>query len=1310
MKRKTNILALSFLSIATLFAAISSSLAWFKNGSDVAFGNGETIYLHGGTEAFYFGKGDGTIDNPYEISTRNQLYNLAWLQYTGYFNTKTVTNSDGTTSLVEDIQQPYIILKNNIDMQGITLPPIGTETYPFYGNFDGNGKTISNLTVSNDNPNSTDSDFGVMKPASIPDHAKQPNIVGFFGVVGKLPNVNADYDSTINEAKNFTLLNIKVQNRTPTLLIGLAAGYMDGLMSGVKVDGDSDIIINKVSGNNPTAITTISKKISEYGLVGFTTKPGSSGTYKQNISRYYDSEDDDDGTGDDWGGSIDMHSLYTRLKSFDGTTATPPNPTTSNGTADPGTSKMTTVSTPTTYNESFLDGDADEEDIQNSNIRTYTKNTGTDFMGNFKHGDYWWNKIYLVGGHYINNIYYLSDTDVGVSISSGTNHFLTTNTGYSNVRDVTSKNDSCVWHIENGLIYTTRYTYNHLSQTKTNYYLYNNRGSLALTDRQTTANGVPWTVTENNGNQVIKSTYNNNQYRLVYNNGWTLVNVSAVSYYTIETTSGSSTYYFSNSRTGSSNPYTPGEATTDIDSAAHLNVNNTGVYYTVGTTNYYLVLYRTSNNSTTYNFRLRTSTQNNNQYVYFRYSNGNLTATTSGRPSATYYLHLSGTSWTATTSSSSALSLTSHYQYDDNSFQIATQSHSVDTKKYDDPETSGHMEFSSSDTSYMPINAYKEDQKEGDVVVAKQYEPTSKNTGYIVGGTTSATYASNSRSMVISCYDRSTKIGKSLDTDNCTILDNKVRTVTQKSGDTEPKVYTLDKTNLKKYDDIKDPNTNEVISVGSKTKLQNVFINNVDEDGEDLNQVSGLHFTNANSNRTFMIRKENVVDATNVKVGGREYSGDNTYQLPVYSIDFNLKQQGYINFFAGSYNGGSGAGQTGDTKINAFFSLHRVFRDSSNKISDIKEIKAIYTKSGSTQYYYSYKKYKNADNDYDIDPDSDVTSTTENQYTKVFDTDWLGFMNRKLQQTDSLGHLYYFEIPVDSGEYCLGNVCHGTDVPEGCYLIYLDIGASGNQDTDHITAYTITTIADPITFPTGVDFAIAGIDGNGGNTICVFIPANTSGHILFGVNTDETNTDENIYVTDALSNHSTYSYVSNLANADDGFELASPAEQVPKPMVTSPPGYTRISYICVEPASSTTVKYYITIVDKFVYDETTEAYKLDSSTYILGGNEVGLNDLISSGPQLSSSAIATIRALTLAVSLERVGTNVTQTFDAILPQLPWTNSETTYIITLQIPEGYVVKVDAIAGYTVIINTHTVHEGGTSAYSGQYTEPTQTANP
>ena len=45
-------------------------------------------------------------------------------------------------------------------MNGLTLPPIGTEIFPFLGNFDGNNCTISNFTISNDDPTLSNSDFG----------------------------------------------------------------------------------------------------------------------------------------------------------------------------------------------------------------------------------------------------------------------------------------------------------------------------------------------------------------------------------------------------------------------------------------------------------------------------------------------------------------------------------------------------------------------------------------------------------------------------------------------------------------------------------------------------------------------------------------------------------------------------------------------------------------------------------------------------------------------------------------------------------------------------------------------------------------------------------------------------------------------------------------------------------------------------------------------------------------------------------------------------------------------------------------------
>jgi hypothetical protein len=77
---------------------------------------------YGGT----FGGGSGTLNDPYRISEPAHLVELA--------------NTPGTPFP----NYCYYCLTQNIDMTGIDITPIG---YPFYGSFDGNGHTISNLTI-----------------------------------------------------------------------------------------------------------------------------------------------------------------------------------------------------------------------------------------------------------------------------------------------------------------------------------------------------------------------------------------------------------------------------------------------------------------------------------------------------------------------------------------------------------------------------------------------------------------------------------------------------------------------------------------------------------------------------------------------------------------------------------------------------------------------------------------------------------------------------------------------------------------------------------------------------------------------------------------------------------------------------------------------------------------------------------------------------------------------------------------------------------------------------------------------------------
>ena len=152
MRNKIKLFALSTLAGFTAFCAAIGTVAWFVNYVEFS-----DIKIDGSSFGAYFAYGDGLpyeedgegniIHQPYGIKTQRHLYNLAWLQYSGKFNQD--EDEDG-----EIDQQFYFVIdpslvETGLDMTGWILPPIGTETYPFLGNFEGNGVTISNLTVSN---------------------------------------------------------------------------------------------------------------------------------------------------------------------------------------------------------------------------------------------------------------------------------------------------------------------------------------------------------------------------------------------------------------------------------------------------------------------------------------------------------------------------------------------------------------------------------------------------------------------------------------------------------------------------------------------------------------------------------------------------------------------------------------------------------------------------------------------------------------------------------------------------------------------------------------------------------------------------------------------------------------------------------------------------------------------------------------------------------------------------------------------------------------------------------------------------------
>ena len=124
MKKWKKILGISSgvtLMMATLFSA---SFAWFNEISYADLGTGK-----GYTASAYFAGGDGSSAAPYIITDPIHLYNLAWLQYLGYFNVD--KNSDSV------LDQKYFVLSKDLDMTltaqttsggSLTLPAYAPES------------------------------------------------------------------------------------------------------------------------------------------------------------------------------------------------------------------------------------------------------------------------------------------------------------------------------------------------------------------------------------------------------------------------------------------------------------------------------------------------------------------------------------------------------------------------------------------------------------------------------------------------------------------------------------------------------------------------------------------------------------------------------------------------------------------------------------------------------------------------------------------------------------------------------------------------------------------------------------------------------------------------------------------------------------------------------------------------------------------------------------------------------------------------------------------------------------------------------
>lgn len=152
-------------------------------------------------EASIFAGGAGTEDDPWQIATAEQLLALS------------ATVNDGSA---QGYPEQFFVLTEDIDLAGVDWQPIGhmdledmsNTSCMFFGTFDGQGHTISNVTFSSDYP------------------------VCGVGVIGM----------NLGEVKNLTVENVQIRcEDTYSMAIGGIVGYNMGAVHDVTLIGKNDI-------------------------------------------------------------------------------------------------------------------------------------------------------------------------------------------------------------------------------------------------------------------------------------------------------------------------------------------------------------------------------------------------------------------------------------------------------------------------------------------------------------------------------------------------------------------------------------------------------------------------------------------------------------------------------------------------------------------------------------------------------------------------------------------------------------------------------------------------------------------------------------------------------------------------------------------------------------------------------------------------------------------------------------------------------------------------------------------------------------
>ena len=1023
--KKKNKAFIVILSCVLLASIAVTGFGWFYNSLT------EKMSVTSYVRKSYFESGNGTAEDPFEIKYPVQLYYFTWLQNMGYFN----QNLDDQRR----VRPTHFYVSSDLDMSGFVLPPVGSQQFPFLSEFSGkdkNGKkhVISNLTVCNQSEGSALTDIPSTNKAAdnktLISEKLDPQIVGFFGVVGEYKGILSANNEVVS-VKDFDLDHVTVRSNQPKenkTLVGIAVGYINGTVENVGV-ADSTL---QVGQNIQPLDVDKTSNVSDYTLAGYCTA-----AYKEQVDLVETTvsepkvevlQGSGSASGDQWGGSIPMKEIYDDLLQVLQHTNTPTVVSHYGNRKyfDPrdgspkvylsGGMKLADEDYPFWYAPDFGITPVGESSFIFSKASKSADRTDVHPY------------IYLYG---LNEEIYketatinrINGTRAGKTITQD-NHYLSVNQGeslenagsrHTLANSITSKSDA-VSATKWLLIYkkpTSNYAVSTFDDYGTEYFLTvkinRSTGEAELSVQDNLSTRWEW-VTNDAEQKQLCCIVKNTTYVLFYDEtsgNWiakkgAASGTSTEKKFKLHATVGGKKCFMDvvgGTLSVSSNPTVEWHKKNLKGGTRYFIENETGdrlfldadLNLVSGAAN--AALWKNDNGG------LKTGTGANERFLC---CNGKKWFVQSTRPENITVINetvINGGDSAQTADPGKVV----------NKIVTTVVPDSLPNVNKTQEITPGSV----TRHTYFPLSSTY--TAEGNTLTAKP-----SNTGYIVSGSSSEDKNDqySMGNIRVSQYPYSQLYNSTLD-GTLHVLSKSYHdgganyyVVSTDAAGTNPGQVTVGEAQYS----VKTPEDMNLEKFESSIQE---FAGVLDP----ASPIYGLHFMDAH------ISASNLVTVPEAHVANETIQN---CQMPMNSIDFMLKERGFINFFAGTYFSGN----------KNFFSLHKIDRDPMTKeITNIHQISKVYgvPNSQTDEFIYEYN---------DGTFSKGTAAPDDGIYQMMFDTAWI-----ETPAEIQLNAAYYFEVPVNEGEYALGSVS-GLD---GAYLMYLDISAN-SQETQRTDVTEITTV------------------------------------------------------------------------------------------------------------------------------------------------------------------------------------------------------------------------------------------------------------